>query len=849
MQQQDKVQIIIKGIDQTDDIQTWAESGDKINITYKNGSVYSYSARNVKIIESALADENAAKCFEYLKRIAAAIGLSDPRGKNILQNRYEKIGFISDECVLGAFLKGAIKPTGKTSDKPAIFPFGFNLSQKIAVDNALENPLSIIEGPPGTGKTQTILNIIANAVMRGESVAVVSSNNSATTNVLEKLQKYKVDFIAAYLGNTDNKREFIESQKPMPDLRNWELVPGEEWDIKQSIPALYDALNKMLATKNALSKIKQEHDALNLEYRHFQNSFKHDDEFIARYLGVMDSNTAAKLWLRCERYIESGKMPNFFRRLINRFLYKVRDKQFYLLLHDAIISLCQTRWYQAKIEEITAEVKRLQTEIADFDFDAKMKEYSEQSSKLFRNELTKKYKGTERHKFALDDLWQKSDAFIREYPVILATTYSLRSSLSNRVMYDYVIIDESSQVDLATGALALSCAKKAVVVGDLKQLPNVVDSIQSKQTDDIFAEFDLPETYRYKNHSLLLAISELFPDAPRAMLREHYRCHPKIIEFCNKKFYDNQLIILTEAKSTRHPLVVYKTVPGNHAREHVNQRQIDVIKDEIIPGQKLTAKTSIGIVTPYRNQTNALQNAFSGTGILADTVDKFQGRENDVIILSTVDNEISDFTDNANRLNVAVSRAIEQLIVVINGNDDMRDTNISDLILYIEYNNLEIIHSEIYSVFDYLYKHYNDRRIEILKNANKISEYDSENLMHTLIKDVLQDSRFTKFDVAPHVPLRRILRDMTRLDDAQRRYADNMLTHVDFLIFDTLGKIPRLAIEVDGAAFHMAGSRQAERDKMKDEILGKYGLPILRFRTTDSAERKRLISKLKTMIF
>jgi len=82
-----------------------------------------------------------------------------------------------------------------------VYPFGFNISQKTAVENALKNPLTIIEGPPGTGKTQTILNIIANAIMRNESVAVVSNNNSATRNVEEKLEQYKVDFIAAYLGS------------------------------------------------------------------------------------------------------------------------------------------------------------------------------------------------------------------------------------------------------------------------------------------------------------------------------------------------------------------------------------------------------------------------------------------------------------------------------------------------------------------------------------------------------------------------------------------------------------------------------------------------------------------------
>ena len=51
----------------------------------------------------------------------------------------------------------------------------------------------MIQGPPGTGKTQTILNIIANILVQGKTVMVVSNNNSATANVLEKLQKYGLD--------------------------------------------------------------------------------------------------------------------------------------------------------------------------------------------------------------------------------------------------------------------------------------------------------------------------------------------------------------------------------------------------------------------------------------------------------------------------------------------------------------------------------------------------------------------------------------------------------------------------------------------------------------------------------
>ena len=236
-----------------------------------------------------------------------------------------------------------------------------------------------------------------------------------------------------------------------------------------------------------------------------------------------------------------------------------------------------------------------------------MQEYTGMSMQLLKAELYKKYNQQKREPYTISELRYKSNDFIKDYPVIMSTTYSLRQSLSDKISYDYVIVDESSQVDLATGALALSCAKRAVIVGDVKQLPNVVDANMQEKTDLIFNSYKLQSSYRYSDHSLLSSILELFPNVPKTLLREHYRCHPKIIEFCNKKFYDNQLIIHTEYTDKRQPLVVYKTAQGNHARERMNQRQIDIIKQEIIPNEKLE-NVDLGIVTPYRNQTNELQS-------------------------------------------------------------------------------------------------------------------------------------------------------------------------------------------------------------------------------------------------
>ncbi len=377
------------------------------------------------------------------------------------------------------------------------------------------------------------------------------------------------------------------------------------------------------------------------------------------------------------------------------------------------------------------------------------------------------------------------------------------------------------------------------------QLPNVVTGKAKQKTDSIFESFAIPEAYRFSNHSLLSSISQLFDNVPRVVLREHYRCHPKIIEFCNKKFYDDQLIVLTSHNSDRQPLVLYHTAAGNHARNRVNQRQIDVIFSEVVPKQRLNVHDdSIGIVSPYRNHTNALQNVFQGTGVEADTVDKFQGRQKDTIILCTVDNEISEFVDNPNRLNVAISRAINQLIIITDGNESYKDSNFKDLIDYIKYNNFEIHHSEVYSIFDYLYKCYAEKRRQVLSKYKKVSKYDSENLMYGLLTEVLKMNQFSRYDVANHVPLKMIIRDPYKLDGVEVKYFMNDLTHADFLIYNKFSKKPVLAIEVDGYWTHLEGSKQAYRDKLKNRILTKYNIPFIRFRTTGSNEKQRLIEAL-----
>ncbi|MCC6721255.1 MAG: AAA family ATPase [Bacteroidia bacterium] len=839
--------IYIDGSNKTDDIVSYRFIGmgfnkDKCAIKFKNNNKeYIYNADKVKIVKSAINSEKSNNLFQYLSEIAETVGLTTEEGKNILADSYSKITFIPEYSILANFLNGAQPKANNFRNPIEIFPFGFNVSQKEAVNKAFHSSLSVIEGPPGTGKTQTILNIIANAVMNGQSVAVVSSNNSATKNVYEKLQKNGIEFIAALLGNSTNKKEFIDSQTDIPDLSQFNLSDKEKSGIKHSCENLFNQLSDYLLQKNELALLKQELDCLTTEYKHFQdeNKIENDIDFLMN----RTADNILGLWVAIENHALTNKKLTWWRKLRYWFRYGRKGKTLYDIPTEKAILICQSNYYPVKIEELKNRQNVLDTSLNRFSFDDKMQEYSQLAMQLFKSELYKKYNRNQRKRYEIWELRSSSEKFLKDYPVIMSTTYSLRRSLAEEITYDFVIIDESSQVDLATGALALSCAKRAVIVGDLKQLPNVVDDRMKEKTDAVFDIFSIPESYRYSNHSLLASIIETFPSVPNTLLREHYRCHPKIIEFCNRKFYDSQLIIQTESKGEREPLIVYKTTAGNHARERTNQRQIDMIINEIIPNEKLEG-IDLGIVTPYRNQTNALQQAFNNTQIKADTVDKFQGRENDVIVLSTVDNEISEFTDNPNRLNVAISRAVKQLILVVNGNDSDKDSNITDLILYIDYNNFSVKESKLRSVFDYLYKGYEQKRAEIISKSGNKSDFDSENLMYVLISNTLKQDKFSKYDVTLHFPLRNVIRDFSLLTDEEQKYARHYNTHLDFLIYNKLGKNPILAVEVDGFEYHKAGTEQSERDKKKDRILAKYELPLLRFSTTSSGEKQKLIDKL-----
>lgn len=829
-----------------------AEDEEYWHVIFSSGVERDYRCQDLQIEKSVFESKQARDVFDYLKETAELTSVRTENNTAVLTKQYEKIDFLSNETAAASYLdpSGYQAETGLQADAP-IFPFGCNESQFKAVTNALSNRVSVIEGPPGTGKTQTILNIIANLIMQGKTVQVVSNNNSAIENVQEKLAgaKYQMGFFVALLGKEQRKETFLEQQTgKYPDLSAWRAPEYQTQEFYEKVRGTSLTLQEVFRDKNRLAELYQEKSALQLEREHY-DAFQWECSAQKKlFPKSLSSEKILYFWQEYLDFRENEKRAGFFYWLKCRFSYGIDMRKLLRENSAQVLDNLHELYYQKKSDELNQKIQILEDKLAEVNANRLIAEFTEMSLHCFRAELAKRYSRTAgRPVFSKDSLWKTPDEVLREYPVVLSTTYTARSSLGRNARFDYVIMDEASQVDVATGFLSLSCAANAVIVGDTQQLPNVISSDQREALSEVFAKYKIDDAYDFSQYSFLRSLcARMEQKIPQVTLREHYRCHPLIIGFCNQKFYHGDLIVMTEDHGEK-ALKLVLTVSGHHERDHMNQRQIDAIQKEVLP-ELAFQREEIGIIAPYKNQARQIEKELNSPQIDVSTVHKFQGREKDAIILSTVDDIITPFSDDPNLLNVAVSRAKKKLIVVASEMKQPEGSNIGDLIGYIRYHNCDVQHSAVSSVFDYLYKQYRETRLAYLQKRGRISEYDSENLMYHLIRDELEKREDQTLDVIFHQPLYLLIRDQVRLNREERDFINNGLSHLDFLIYNRVSKQPILAIEVDGYQYHKEGTAQAERDRLKNHILEQYKIPLIRFATNGSNESKLLSDKLDEIL-
>lgn len=840
-------------------------------VIFRNNKYYSHPIENNNDIEISDVKRDINKTrsvidyFKYILEKNGEVSFDIPSNDNnendvkednnpnqisaeILLKALNSLDLQESRSALSNYIEVLNPPLSK-SYKSFIFPFGCNESQKMAVETSLTNSISVIEGPPGTGKTQTILNIIANLIVQGKTVAIVSNNNSAVFNVKEKLEKYGYGRLVASLGNNKNKVEFFNTITEQESSPKHKLSREMLKNAKDEIRKLDALLTTSFQYRNKLATLKTDLSDAKIEFSHLKDEqpldYKVKLEFDKKFYRKWDLNKIIKI----QDILSLIKIDNkirFKHKLKLVFQHGLLDFNSISRNSDEFDVYVNHKFYDLYITKTKDEIIKLTTWLDSHNEEDNLNKFIQTSQKIFDNTLFERYKDFDGPDFEKSNYLNEFDGFIKYYPVVLSSTLSLHTSIPKGYLFDFLIIDESSQVDIIKSSVCFSCCRNVVVVGDSMQLSHIVDDQSQNASEEFLLKYNVSSAYDYINHNILTSLKTLYGNNIQSvLLKEHYRCHPAIIGFCNKKYYNNKLVIMTNGEN--YPFKIIETSISGE-RNNYNQRQIDET-DYYIRSNYSDDYSRVGVIAPYRNHADKLQKQLPENAE-ADTIHKFQGREKDVIIFNTVRGKINTFIDNPNLINVAVSRAVKEFVIVKpNSMEPIHGTNIGDLIRYINYtsNSKEtMIKGNISSVFDLLYKEYN-KDFEVFISSNQhIEGSAAEIIIYKLLRDkiLLNNSQFSSINMVREYKLRDLIRNIEQFSADEAQFIRNN-SRIDFLLYNKIDKTPVLAIEVDGVSFH-DNQLQQERDKKKNNILNTIGLALLRLSTDGHNEEAKIVESLKT---
>ncbi len=274
------------------------------------------------------------------------------------------------------------------------------------------------------------------------------------------------------------------------------------------------------------------------------------------------------------------------------------------------------------------------------------------------------------------------DEVIEEADVVCTTNSTAGSELIEGKMFDVVVIDEATQATEPSCIIPITHGRKVVMAGDHKQLPPTVKSQEA-------ASQGLEDT-------LFERLAEEHPEI-KDLLTVQYRMHEKIMNFSNNEFYDGELVAddsvkthtlsdlrfdINELGSDWQPVLnptepfVFldtklkgfseRTPPGSTSKE--NPGEAEKVKDIVENLRKSGLDDEdLAVISPYDDQVDLLNRMIDGEDLEIKTVDGFQGREKEVVIISLTRSNDSGqigFLKDVRRLNVALTRAKRKLIVV-----------------------------------------------------------------------------------------------------------------------------------------------------------------------------------------
>lgn len=315
---------------------------EKYKVFCENGFVFVCDSNEIQFYKFSGNDKNLINYWKACTR-----ELKEEAIRDIMSQQYDDL-VVNPNSVLYSYINQ--RNYKDKDDNTIICPFSFNNSQLKAIRLALDDKISIIKGPPGTGKTETILNIISNLIIRGKSIAIISSNNSAIENVEEKLNKRGYGYLLASLGNGERKAEFFnktsnEFQKEKVDRIS---IPLEK----------LSTLSRLFESENKSKRLKEEIDSINLEKEYYENFNKDSLINVDKY----KFKNSQALIEYVTHYQEDTKEKQFTLRLWLKLIFKYGFKKSLIRAkdRDKVITSLEHKYYSLKVKESTDELSELE---------------------------------------------------------------------------------------------------------------------------------------------------------------------------------------------------------------------------------------------------------------------------------------------------------------------------------------------------------------------------------------------------------------------------------------------------------------------------------------------------------
>ncbi len=475
-----------------------------------------------------------------------------------------------------------------------------NSEQEQAIKMSLSENLTVVTGPPGTGKSQVVTNLLINAAWQKKSALFASKNNKAVDVVEKRVNEIGKRPILLRIGNNEYANRLSELfqnilsvRTTSEDILEYDRIKAEYDSINEKIKSLLMQKEKIIAVRNQTDKLEQIIERYRGDLANIWNAITEED--IEKHIDMI--NNFEKIFHRVQKSKQKPLMRLFWNlikssRIKEYELLTPKAKQSFRVLNLSTISL---QYSDLSTEAIQNAVNLAKARIEGL---IAMQEYRDillilESNKKLEKIDMQTYKLKQKLSsiaFSLWDKWltvqpisinqtdrQEMTGFIaalRLHSETIAdegTTYNAElnkklekvrlkmakyfpcwavTSLSanRRVpfepgLFDLLIIDEASQCDIASVLPLLYRAKNAVIIGDPKQLSHIT-GITNKQDTNLLNKYSIPFNWSYKAIPLFDLANSLTKNNI-VNLRDHHRSHANIIDFSNKEFYDGSLRIAT----------------------------------------------------------------------------------------------------------------------------------------------------------------------------------------------------------------------------------------------------------------------------------------------------------------